>query len=344
MKRAMGFALIAALLFALTGCAVRSQSPALTITGDCEGYGLTANMPLEKAIALAKPRAEGFDILLVGNDGLIARISGEELDSCELVYSEENAWEVKSELHPPPARVKNLALVAVMSASEETEAFLRLLKEEGASTKNGRGVTVYTTRVIAEAFSEAIGALEQGERVMIIELDGLGWAMLERARAPYMQSLEQGRAMAAYPPDSKTGLAALLAIDGGSDLFTAAGGLGKSCAYIEGSHVPAGSSLRPVLSLSDEEVYTNAREALSDSPDLIFVHFHGIDDTAQDHGPYARETMQKISEIDGCVQALAEGFDGRVIITADHGLHETPEGGAHGLFIAEDMIVPYIVK
>ena len=49
--------------------------------------------------------------------------------------------------------------------------------------------------------------------------------------------------------------------------------------------------------------------------------------------------------IDDYVHVLAEGFDGRMIITADHGLHETPEGGGeHGVFSKEDMIVPYIVK
>ena len=100
----------------------------------------------------------------------------------------------------------------------------------------------------------------------------------------------------------------------------------------------------PVLSLNDEEVYTNAREALKNNPDLIFVHFHGVDDIAQDYGPYARKTLEKIEEIDDYVRALAESFDGRVIITADHGLHGTEEGGAHGIFSSEDMIVPYIVK
>jgi len=340
MKNVRRMLFVLALLLALLGCGT-THAPALTITGDCEGYSLTANMPLEKAVAQARPRAEAFDILLVGYDGLISRISGEDMDGCELVYSNENAWELKSELHPPSARVKNLALVTVLSDSDD---ILRLLKEEGTSSKNGRGVTVYTTRMITETSSDALRFLEQGERVMIIELDGLGWEMLERADTPFLKSLEPGRAMAAYPPNSKTGLAALLNIDGDTDLFTAASERGKTCAYIQGSHVPVGSSLRPVLSLNDGEVYTNARDALAANPDIIFIHFHGIDDAAQDYGPYARETLDKTEEIDDYVRVLAESFGGRVIITADHGLHETEEGGAHGIFSAEDMIVPYIVK
>jgi len=330
-------------MLALAGCGAQ-PAPALVITGGCEEYRVTAHMSLEKAVARARPRAEVFDVFLIGVDGMIAQISGEELEGCELVYSSENAWEVKSELHPPSVRVKDLALIAIMNDAQDTRAFLRLLKEEGTSAKNGRSVTVYTTRMIAGTSSDALRFLEQGERVMVIELDGLGWEMLERANAPYMKSLEPGRAMAAYPPNSKAGLAALLAIDGETDLFTAAGGRGKTCAYIEGSHVPVGASLRPVLSLSDGDVYTNAREALAANPDLIFIHFHGIDDIAQDCGPYARETLDRIEEIDDYVRVLCEKFDGRVIITADHGLHATEDGGEHGLFMSEDMVVPYIVK
>jgi len=372
--RIISLALIAlAFLFALAGCRTHHQnSPALVVVGDCEGYSLTANTSLEDAVALAKPRAEQFDVLLIGSDGMISRISGDELDGCVLVYSSENAWEVKSELHPPSARVKNLALVAVMSVSEDTEAFLRLLKKEGASAKNGRSVTVYTTRMITAVSDDALRFLEQGERVMIIELDGLGWKMLEMADAPYLKSLQPQEALVCYPPISPVGLASMLTgatpdIHGihdrenrqmaCEDLFAKAQEMGKTCAYVEGSHALLNTSIRPVLSLNDEEVLANAQMALESEPDLIFVHFHEIDEAAHKSGPPASFpfptlekltksilTHEKIKEIDGYVRVLVEGYDGRVIITADHGMHETEEGGDHGQFLAEDMIVPYIIK
>jgi len=445
----MAFALILALLLALMGCGV-GPLPALVVTGDCEGYSLTAGMPLEEAIALAQPRAEAFDVLLIGGDGMIARISGEELDGCALVYSNENAWELKSELHPPSARVKNLALVVVVNISEDPEdpykvwmsdgnfrwgfyasAFYlddlpRWIVEEGTSQLNGRSVTVYTTHyrsplpaqffregiqqlcamdfdgytvffrgrdaqylegagnrtrlsidfhepienlagimadppetMITKTFSDALRFLEQGERVMIIELDGLGWETFKYAQAPYLESLEPKQALACFPPISQVGLASMLTgvtpdIHGihsrddremaSEDLFSIAAKMGKASAYIEGSHALLNTSIRPVLSLNDEEVLANAQKALESGPDLIFVHFHGIDEAAHEHGPRAARSMLIINEIDGYVQALAEGFDGRVIITADHGLHATENGGDHGLFIPEDMIVPYIVR
>ena len=347
--------MIAALLLTFAGCG--GPLPALTITGDCEEFNLTRNMPLAEAIELAGPRAAGFDILLIGSDGLVARVSGDEISGCALVYSRENAWELRSELHPPSANVKNLALVAIVGP-QDTRALLRLLKEEGTSTKNNRSVTVYTTLVITKTAADALRFLERGERVLVIEPDGLGWEMLQRADAPFLQSLRAERALACYPPISPVGLASMLTgvtpdIHGirdrenremaCEDIFAKAVKLGKTSAYIESRNALIKTSIAPVLSLNDEEVYENARKNLAS--DLLFVHFHEIDDTAQQYGPYARQTLQKIREIDGYVQALAQDFDGRVIITADHGLHEAPDGGGyHGDFKSEDMIVPYIIK
>jgi len=373
-----GILIAAMLLLGLSGC----LRPVLLITGDCEGYFASSGMSLEQAVARAKPRAEAFDVLLMGSDGMVARISGDELDGCELVHSRENLWEIKSELHPRSVRVKLLDRIAIVGEGEQVgqlllDDTLYLLKEEGTSQKNGRSVTVFTTRLrvplsdgpvemiadppdlmITQTYHDAMDALQRGERVMILELDGLGWGMLERADAPFMKSLEPEPALAAWPPISPTGLASMLTgvtanlhgvHDRGirelarEDLFAKAQAMGKTCAYIEGSQALLDTSLRPVLSLSDEAVFVNTRENLS--ADLLFAHFHGIDDTAHTYGPYAEETLQKIAALDVLVQALCEEFEGRVIIAADHGLHETQNGeGAHGEFRPEDMIVPYIIR
>jgi len=448
LKRTISIAAAAVLLLVFSGCG-GGPSPSLTVTGDCEGFSATVNIPLDKAVAQSQPRAKVFDVFLVGNDGLIAQLSGNELSGCDLVYSKENAWEIKSELHPPSARVKNLARVVIASVSEDPQAVrlmngaeaqtitagqlmlhksLRILKEEGTSQKNGRSVTVYTTQYgvpLTEFFSEenisfavsgfdgqsaAFGEpescllicnenqidlllpdirrkieniagvmtnpasfhiaatgngipydLEQAGRVLVFNLDGLGYEMLRRAGseyAPHLNSLKQLQAMAAYPPISPVSLASMLTGEtpdvhgihsrsdremACEDIFEKAKAMGKTCAYIEGSQALLNTSLAPVLSLNDKEVYENTCKALEANPDLLFVHFHEIDETAHEYGPYAEQTMQKIKEIDGFVQALCESFDGRVIITADHGLHETEGGGDHGQFLPEDMIVPYIV-
>ena len=166
MKKISLIFLIAVLLLAFAGCGGPSPPYALAITGDCEGCGVTGNISLEEAVAAAAPRAQAFDLLLIGSDGLVARIPGGDLSGCTLAYSKEYAWELRSKSHPPSANIKNLAQIAVVSASEDPHAVrfvngdevriltagqlllhdsLRVLQEEGTSHKNGRSVTVYTT-------------------------------------------------------------------------------------------------------------------------------------------------------------------------------------------------------
>ena len=450
MKRLLALILTAsALLLALMSCGRITHT--LNIIGDCEGFRVTAvtgkSVSLEEAVASSGPRAKEFDLLLIGTDGLVARISGNDLSGCILVYSKEYAWELRSEGHPPSANIKNLANIVVTSTSEDIHAtrFInaektqsltagqlllrasRVLNEEGTSSLDGRNVTVYTTQwrisfaemlpkgksfcavgidgkalyfsdtkdcflvfdktqislilpdgreikglagvmanpprlTITQTTADALRFLEQGERVMIILLDGWGYSMQRRAGnkwAPFLHSLEPERALACYPPISPVGLASMLTgktpdVHGitdrenremlSEDLFTAAAKMSTSSAYIEGSRTLINTSLAPVLSLSDAEVFKNAMKALENKPDLIFVHFHEIDDAGHQYGPYAAQTLQKIWETDSYVRELAKAFDSRLIITADHGMRELLDGGAHGQFFSEDMLVPYAVR
>ncbi|MDR0531317.1 MAG: alkaline phosphatase family protein [Oscillospiraceae bacterium] len=238
-----------------------------------------------------------------------------------------------------------------------------LILPDGQTAPDLAGITANAPDFsITETAKDALHLLEQGERVLIIELDGFGFAMLERAGeayAPYLSSLGARRAMACYPPVSAVGLAAMLTgvtpdengIHSRSDremtrpdLFANAAAKGKTCAYVEGRHAVINTSLAPVLSIHDADTFENAKEALAKQPDLLFVHFHGIDDAAHANGPLAEPTLAAIQAVDGYVEALCGAFGGRVIITADHGLHATKEGGSHGEFLEEDLVVPYIMQ
>jgi len=445
MKQVISFMIAATLLFSLTACG-GSFERVLHLEGDAEAYTFTTRryeQPMDLAQHFAEhieTRAEEFDLLLVGSDGLISRVSGGDLTGCTLVFSREFNWEFRSELHPPPANIKNLASIVVVSTSDDPRTmrfingdevqvitagqlrlrdYQRVLQEEGTGNNNDRSVTVYTTQrrvplanileddsfaamgftgetmsfrgdaylvsdrnavnlhlpdgrilrdlagvmadapgfLITETYHDALRFLEQGERVMVFNLDGFGWDMLQYA--PYISSLEPRRALACYPPISPVGLAAMITgvtpdkngIQSRNqrepiveDLFAAADQLGKTGVNIGGGASVIKTSLRPKLALSDADAFMLVKQALADQPDLLFIHFHGIDDTAHAHGPHAEETNQYIAEIDGYVRNLVEGFDGRVIIVADHGLRETEDGGNHGLFLPEDMVVPYVVK
>lgn len=222
---------------------------------------------------------------------------------------------------------------------------------------------------ITEAYNDALHLLERGENAMIIELDGWGWQIYEQAAASSDQktlgALDASRALAVFPPISPVGLASLLTgktPDGhgvhdrenkrlqGEDLFARASALGKTAAYIEGDTSILETSLAPALSPdlggepgTDDEVYAHALKAVDSGAQLVFVHFHGIDDNAAAYGPYAPETMAAVRRLDGYAADLIARWNGKVIITADHGLHPSGDGGSHGAFSSEDMIVPYII-
>jgi len=435
MKTKLCLLTLALLLLGIAGCAAPTAPP-LDLSGDAEPFVFTG-----RSYDLAyyfehriETRAEEFDLLIIGHDGFTARISGDSLDGCALVY--DNGWHLQSAYHPPSANVRDITQIVVISTSDDPYAIRlvdaeeqvqtltagqmhlldthRVLNEEGTNRLNNRSVTVYTTRqlvslplagdsfvamsrsgetmffrgaayltggthislqlsdgrllhdlvgvmaeppgfLITEAFHDAVRFLEQGERVLLIKLDGLGWNMLDAA--PFIASLEPHRALAVYPPVTPTGLAAMLTgatpdqsgIGGRGerelivpDIFEVVEQLNKTSIHIGARNSFINTSLSPQLTLSDADAFELAMQHLD--TDLLFIHFKGIDVAAHYYGPHADATRQVIAEIDDFVRVLMESFEGRVIITADHGLHETEAGGNHGLFLPEDMIVPYIIR
>jgi len=211
--------------------------------------------------------------------------------------------------------------------------------------------------LITDTFHDTMRFLEQGEQVLVIKLDGLGWNMLDHA--PFLQSLQPKQALAVYPPVTPVALAAMLTGVTGDqngiyargqrellaqDIFDATAQAGKTAVHISTRTTFINTSLAPVLARDDADAFMLAQQTLAEQPDLLFVHFKGIDDAAHAYGPHGEQTQQVIAEIDGFVRVLLEHFDGRVIITSDHGLHETDDGGNHGLFLPTDMLVPYVIR
>jgi 2,3-bisphosphoglycerate-independent phosphoglycerate mutase len=133
------------------------------------------------------------------------------------------------------------------------------------------------------------------------------------------------------------------------DVFERMNQLGKTSVYIEGNVNLINTSLKAKLNadrdddgLTDNEVFASALDAVASDADFVFVHFHGVDDSGHDSGDISSPTMDKINEIDGYIKTLTENFEGRLIISADHGMHAAADGGSHGEFRFEDIIIPYI--
>ncbi len=224
------------------------------------------------------------------------------------------------------------------------------------------------SKSIMDVYGAAENALKNGKDVTVIELDGMGCAAFDffankGSIIPPEAWGKYEKASVMFRPVSQPGLAAMLAGEDGSktgildrsdrepktgDIFTKATEMKKTCAYIEGDGALIKTSQEPVINvdsnkngLTDDEVFDAAMKTSDDKPNLMFVHFHGIDDVSHDKGPYSHEALTTIKQVlDYSVQIL-EKREGRVIITADHGQHNAGEGGDHGKCIPEDMFVPY---
>ncbi|MCL2195685.1 MAG: alkaline phosphatase family protein, partial [Oscillospiraceae bacterium] len=185
---------------------------------------------------------------------------------------------------------------------------------------------------ITQMFHDALHFIAQGEQVLAIKIDGLGWDMLEHA--PFIRSLNPQRALTTYPPITPTGLASMLTGETPNvhginrrgqrnvlvdDIFT----LVPNSVHIGARSSFINLSLPPQLTTSDADGFMLAQQALAEPADFTFLHFKEVDMTAHLHGPHAEQTQQIVAEIDGFVRVLAEQFGGRIIVTSDHGLHDT---------------------
>lgn len=212
------------------------------------------------------------------------------------------------------------------------------------------------------------------DRVILIFLDGFGYVRYTEALAdgliPNLADL--GRPLVAvttYPPITAVSTASLLTgatpdVHGVDQrgirktdtetLFDVAVSAGLRILTVEGESLAFElRGAEPQLSAdfdgngsTDDNVLANALEVLrADEWDILFVHFHGVDDAGHTYGPGAPEERAAIQEEDGAVgrimELLPEGT--LVIIFADHGMHQVDEEGRlgnHGHLIERDMFIP----
>jgi len=223
---------------------------------------------------------------------------------------------------------------------------------------------------IMDVYNDCIYYTGRDEKVMVIILDGFGYHQYEYAYANnYIDFMEDASniiiASSVIKPVTNSGLAAMFtgkppAENGVHNhdnrqplvptIFDSIIKDNKRVLYIEGDIQILKTEIDPVLNIDrnndgfrDDDIFEYSMENIDSGFDLMVVHFHSIDDMGHDFGDMATETMDRIKILDSYVEALVSGWDGHVIVTADHGMHPTPDGGSHGEFRYEDMFVPYIV-
>lgn len=489
-KRIVGITVIMMVLgVLLLGCSTTAKKttvynyvPSFKLMGDVEEVLTVTNMEdfqslqkeihgeertllsLQQLIEIAKPVPEEYELLLVGQDGLMARIDGKGIEECYVGFSQENVWELINPKHPVSSNIKKLKEVLVISKKQDWDYGVNIINSEEnfmnitpgnlysmpstifpyfegkSSIQHQQEVyetSIYTEQkilrlkeilpsLVEEEKILAMGALgeyqwfdiesylkmldnktqlfdkegkikindiqglifnppsnsimdtyydssyflKQNEKVLILFLDGFGYHQyryaLEHGYAPFLKTLQPAKkATSVYQSVTNAGFAAMITgkppYENGvysrrqrelktPSIFAVANELKKQSILIEGDMKILNTEIEPILNIdrnkngmTDDEVFESAIKNLTNQQDLMLVHFHGIDDMGHRYGDLHEKTMERIQLIDGYIQELVARWNGKVIITADHGMHTTDEGGNHGSFRYEDMIVPYLL-
>jgi len=210
---------------------------------------------------------------------------------------------------------------------------------------------------------------------VLILMDGVQYqkmnALIETGDLPFLSSIQEyiHRGLTVYPPVTVAATAALLTgarpqVNGVyghgfrstelTTLFDIAVQEGKLVVAVEGNSLPfnlrnAETSISSDLNgdgYSDDNVMTNALDVIrAGMPDLLYIHFHEVDDMGHTYGPESEEYQAAAVRVDDYLSQIYEALplNTFIIIFADHGMHAEGEGGNHGSLIASDLIIPIIL-
>lgn len=223
---------------------------------------------------------------------------------------------------------------------------------------------------------DAIGKtryVSEAEHGVIILLDGLQYQKLLSMRAdgrlPFFQEIDvihQG--LTVFPPITTSATAAFLTgtpplINGvfgygyrtteQTTLFDLAAENGKTVIAIEGASLSFNlrnaettlSGDRDGDGYTDDNVLANSLDVIqSGMPDMLYIHFHGIDDMGHSYGPDSPQYEMALIRLDEYLSQIHQELPNRsfIAIFADHGMHRKAGGGNHGTLTALDLIIPIV--
>lgn len=222
---------------------------------------------------------------------------------------------------------------------------------------------------ILNIYNKVLESMNKDNKVLIIYIDGLGYEIYAEAVdtgiIPYMASLKTGsKALTVYPPITDVTFASM--VTGNTpkytgihsrekkpllvpSIFDAASQEGKSSKVIEGNIKTITDEVQTILNIDenkngtiDDEIYKNAMDEVQDPPHILLVHFHSYDDFGHKYGPDSQEALDQLGVLDSYIENIVKGYSGDTIITSDHGMHNTEDGGEHGAFLSSDMFIPII--
>jgi len=214
------------------------------------------------------------------------------------------------------------------------------------------------------------GSADYGVMILV---DGFQYqklqSMISAGELPYLGMLDEIRqGLTVYPPVTVSSTAALLTgalpqVNGVyghgyrstelTTLFDLAVQEGRTVIAVEGASLPFNlrnaettlSGDRDENGYSDDNVLVNALEVINnDMPDLLYIHFHEIDDMGHGFGPESEEYELAAIRVDEYLAQIyaAVPTGSFIAIFADHGMHAEEEGGNHGSLIESDLVIPII--
>lgn len=212
------------------------------------------------------------------------------------------------------------------------------------------------------------------EQVVLILMDGVQFEklaqMTDDGLLPFFKSVDSiHKGLTVYPTITPVATAALLTgttpdqngvfcygyrSTESTTLFDLAVENGLSVTAIEGASLPfnlrnAETSLngdKDGNGYSDDNVMITSLETIQTNlPDLLYIHFHEIDDMGHSFGENSEEYENALIRVDSYIKQIYQALPEHtlVIIFSDHGMHTTQDGGNHGTLTAFDLIIPIIL-
>ncbi len=242
-------------------------------------------------------------------------------------------------------------------------------KESGKVMNDVKGIMEnYPAISIMDVYSDSLHYIEKDIPVMILFIDGISYFQYETILKKYPDLViskidNVKKASSVFKPVTNAGFAAM--ITGKSPIEN--GILNRdyrkllmpnildsttNSLLIEGNIKILDLSVETILNLdknengyTDDEIFESAINEMDkrDNINLFLVHFHGFDDNGHKYGATDSKTIDYIKTIDKYIEELSGKWNGKIIMTADHGMHDVLDKGTHGEFRAEDLFVPYVI-
>lgn len=219
-----------------------------------------------------------------------------------------------------------------------------------------------TLAFLGDVYYDMEHYLENDENVMLIYIDGFNFETLETATEmgiiPNISNGEIKKAFSVYTSVTNAGFASMITgttpdVNGihtrdertmlVPSIFEIASNLGVQTSFLEASTKILDTEIEPTLHLhGDLSIIETAKTDIEEGAEFVFMHLHELDELGHSYGPDGELLYEYLEEVDVKLGEIIDAFDGTVIITTDHGMHNTEDAGDHGDMRYEDMIIPII--